>query len=104
MTLLLSICAAISYTVGGICMKYSEGFLRPWPSVGVFGLFALGAAIQTMVTMKNELAISYIVVLGLEAVLALAFGTLIFKEGISGIKLLGFVLVVSGVGFLRSAS
>jgi small multidrug resistance pump len=104
MILLLSFCAAVSYTIGGICMKFSDGFTRPWPSVGVFYLFALGAAIQTFVTTRGELAVSYIVVLGLEAVLALAFGIIIFKEGISPIKLMGFVLVVAGVGFLRSAS
>lgn len=67
----------------------------------VFGLFALGAAIQTQITLKNELAISYIVVLGLEAVLA--FGTLILKERLTVIKCIGFVLVVSGVGFLRAS-
>lgn len=104
MILLLSLCAAVSYTVGGICMKFSDGFSRPWPSVGVFYLFALGAAIQTYVTTRGELAVSYIVVLGLEAILALAFGIFIFKEGLSMIKIFGFALVVAGVGFLRSAS
>jgi multidrug transporter EmrE-like cation transporter len=104
MTLFLSLCAAAAYTLGGICMKLSDGFNRPWPSIGVFYLFALGAAIQTIVTTKNELAVSYIVVLGLEAVLALAFGIFIFKEGVSVLKIAGFMLVIIGVGCLRSAS
>ncbi len=103
MILLLSLCAAIAYTIGGVCMKYSDGFTQPWPSVGVFYLFALGAGIQTFVTTRGELAVSYIVVLGLEAILALLFGTFIFKEGISLIKIVGFSLVIAGVGFLRAA-
>jgi small multidrug resistance pump len=103
MTLLLSLCAAASYTFGGVCMKLSDGFTRPIPSIALFGLFFLGAGLQTLVTQKNELAISYIVVLGLEAVLALAFGVFIFREGLSAFKLIGFALVVCGVGFLRSA-
>jgi small multidrug resistance pump len=103
MTLLLSLCAAASYTFGGVCMKLSEGFTRPLPSIALFMLFLLGASLQTLVTQKSELAISYIVVLGLEAVLALAFGIFIFKEGLSAFKIIGFLLIVSGVGFLRSA-
>ena len=67
MTLFLSLCAAASFTFGGVCMKFSEGFTRPFPSFAVFGLFALGAGLQTMVTSKSELAVSYIVILGLEA-------------------------------------
>ena len=103
MTLLLSLFAAASFTFGGVCMKLSDGFSKPLPTIALFGLFFLGASLQTLVTQKNELAISYIVILGLEAVLALAFGIFIFREGLSALKILGFLLVVSGVGFLRSA-
>jgi small multidrug resistance pump len=103
MTLFLSLLAAISFTFGGVFMKLSDGFNRPFPSFAVFGLFALGAGLQTLVTQKNELAVSYIVILGLEAILALTLGMFIFREGLSALKVIGFVLVVSGVGFLRSA-
>jgi len=51
---------------------------------------------------KAELRVTYIFVVGLEFVLALLFGVLIFKENYSFLKLLGVSLIVAGMIFLRA--
>ena len=48
--------------------------------------------------------ITYVLILGLEAVLAVAFGILFFQEGSSPLKLVGITLVIIGVALLRSGS
>ena len=45
--------AALFFTVGGVFMKLSEGLTKFWPTVIVFALFVIGAALQTL-AMKRE--------------------------------------------------
>jgi multidrug transporter EmrE-like cation transporter len=64
------ILAALFFTVGGIFMKLSEGLTKFWPTMIVFALFVTGAALQTLAMKREDLAVSYLVVVGLEAILA----------------------------------
>jgi small multidrug resistance pump/quaternary ammonium compound-resistance protein SugE len=52
---------------------------------------------------KGDLGVTYIFLLGLESVLALLFGVLIFKENYSFLKLFGVSLIVAGMIFLRAS-
>lgn len=101
MHLILASLAAVSFTVGGIFMKRADG-LQHVPSAAVFLLlFAAGAIIQSQAMRGTELGATYIVVLGLEAGLALAFGTLLFAEPLTLAKGSAVVLIVSGIALLR---
>ena len=103
MPLVLASLAAISFTVGGIFMKRADG-LHNAPAAAVFLLlFAVGAAIQSQAMRGTELGATYIVVLGLEAALALAFGTLLFAEPLTLAKAGAVALIVSGIALLRVA-
>jgi small multidrug resistance pump len=102
MSLLIAITAALSYTIGGILMKLSQGLSVPLPTVGVYVLFLLGATLQTILTNGADLGITYILVLGIEAVMATLFGTYIFQERLTFLNFSGIILVVIGVAFLRS--
>lgn len=102
MYLFIAIIAALSYTVGGICMKFSEGFSHPIPSLLVYLLFLMGASLQIYITHNSHLGITYILVLGLETVCALLFSLLIFKEGYSILSIIGIFLIVLGAAFLRA--
>jgi multidrug transporter EmrE-like cation transporter len=62
--------AAIMYVSGGAFMKYSQGLTRALPTVGLTVLFSAGALIQARAMRHEELGTSYILVLGLEALLA----------------------------------
>ena len=102
MNTILLITAAFSYSVGGYFMKLSDGLTKGGPTTLVFGLFCLGALLQTIAMRHAEMTITYIVVLGLEAIAALVLGLLFLGEGVTLVKLVGVLLVAIGILVLRS--
>ncbi len=101
MYLSLSILAALAYTIGGVFMKKSDGLKHLTPAMLVFLFFFAGAGLQSIAMRKADLGVTYLFVLGLESVLAVAFGALLFQEGISWWKLSGVALIVAGIFFLH---
>ncbi|MEZ4732007.1 MAG: SMR family transporter [Caldilineaceae bacterium] len=102
MNTLLLITAAFSYSVGGYFMKLSDGLTKGGPTVLVFGLFAFGALLQAIAMRQGEMSVSYIVVLGLEAITALLLGLFFLGEGVTLVKLVGIFLVCIGILVLRT--
>jgi len=101
----MAIAAALAFTVGGIFMKYSQGLTQPLPSLAMLGLFALGAALLTLsIDLRGELGPAYLVVLGLEAVLALAFGAMLFGEHANTGRLFGLGLLIVGMILIEGGS
>ena len=100
-TLALYSLAAIMYVTGGVLMKYSQGLTHALPAFGFTALFGAGALIQARAMRNEELGTSYIVVLGLEALLAITYGSLFFGEQISLRAAAGIVLVTIGIVVLR---
>jgi small multidrug resistance pump/quaternary ammonium compound-resistance protein SugE len=102
MHLLISIGAAICFTIGGIFMEFSKGLSQPIPSTFIYISFLAGASLQALATNSSGMGMTYILVLGIEAILAVVFSAFLFREGYSSLKLLGIFLVVVGIVFLRS--
>ncbi len=98
------ILAALLFTVGGIFMKLSEGLTKFWPTMMVFALFVSGAALQTLAMRREDLAATYLVVVGLESILAFLFGVLVFSESCSPLRIAGVFLIAGGILSLRSLS
>lgn len=98
------IMAALFFTVGGVFMKLSDGLTKVWPSMIVFALFAAGAALQTLAMKREDLAITYLVVVGIESVLAFLFGVLLFSESCTPARIAGVLLIAGGIISLRSVS
>jgi multidrug transporter EmrE-like cation transporter len=103
MTFLLLTIVAVCYTAGGIFMKLSHGLTLLLPSLLLFVSVCLGAFIQALVVRHMQLGVTYLVILGLEATLALGGSILIFHEGLSQLKVLGFIFVVGGIGLLQAS-
>ena len=99
--LLLSVAAAGAFALGGVCMKYSEGLTRPLPTALVFILFCAGAAAQTLAMRHAEMGATYILVLGLESILAFTLGVLVFSESATPVRILAVLLVTAGIVLLR---
>lgn len=97
----LLILAAFSYSVGGYFMKLADGLTNFWSTLAVFALFIAGAGMQSIAMRGHDLSITYIVVLGLEAITALGLGVLVLGESLSLLKLIGILLIVGGVALLR---
>jgi multidrug transporter EmrE-like cation transporter len=96
-----SVSAAL-YVAGGTLMKYSQGLTRLLPSVALVVVFGAGALIQAWAMKYEAMGPSYVVVLGLEALLAVVAGSVIFAEQITAKTLCGVVLVAVGIAMLRS--
>jgi multidrug transporter EmrE-like cation transporter len=99
-SLLLALAAGL-YTVGGVFMRKAEGFAHASPAAMVFVCFGAGAALQTLAMRRSELGVACIVVLGLEAGLALLLGMAWLGEAPSPRKLAGLALILAGILALR---
>jgi small multidrug resistance pump/quaternary ammonium compound-resistance protein SugE len=93
--------SAILFTIGGVFMKLSEGLSQPIPSLMVYIFFIAGASIQTVAMRKAALGVTYVVVLGLESVLAILFGVVLFHETLSYINVIGASCIIAGMSFLH---
>ncbi len=100
-TLVLYSMAAIMYVTGGALMKYSQGLTQVLPTLGLTALFSTGALRQARAMRFEQLGSSYVLVLGLEALLAVILGTVLFGEQLSGRAAAGITLVVIGILLLR---
>ncbi len=97
------ILAALFFTVGGVFMKLSDGLTKFWPTLIVFALFLIGAALQTLAMKREDLAVTYLLVVGLESILAFLFGVLVFSESCTPVRVAGVLLITGGIVSLRSA-
>jgi multidrug transporter EmrE-like cation transporter len=100
-SLVLYAIAAALYVAGGTLMKYSQGLTRLLPSVALVAVFSAGALIQAWAMKSEALGPSYVIVLGLEALLAVIAGSIIFAEQVTVKTLCGVMLVVLGIAVLR---
>ena len=98
-----SIGAAISFAVGGLFMKYSDGLTRARSTALMFLLFCIGAALQALAMKRIGMGVIYILVLGIEALVALLLSTFILGESTTTPKILAVVLIVSGMALLQRA-
>lgn len=93
--------AAALYVIGGVFMKHSAGLTRWFPVVGLVVVFATGALVQALAMKQEALGSSYVVVLGLEALLAVLAGYFLFAEQLNARIVSGVALVVAGILLLR---
>lgn len=99
----LAVLAALCFAVGGYFTKLSLGLTARGPTVMMFALFLAGSALQA-VAMRNEpMAVTYVIVLGLEAVTALLLSIWLLQETASAIRFGGIALVVAGIILLRGS-
>ncbi len=102
-TMALYFLAAALYVAGGALMKASRGLTRLLPTVALVIVFSTGALVQARAMRHQQLGSSYVVVLGLEALLAVAAGSVIFGEQVTAKMITGVIFVVLGIVVLRLA-
>lgn len=84
-------------------MKLSNGLSELIPSLLVYIFFIAGASLQTIAMRRSALGVTYVIVLGLESVLAFLFGVVLFQENYSYTNFIGVSLIVAGMGFLQGS-
>jgi multidrug transporter EmrE-like cation transporter len=93
--------ASVCFAVGVIFMKWSDGVSRLGPAAVFFGLFLAGAALQALAMRRVDLGVAYIVVLGLEAVLASVFSAFLLGERWPPERIAAVALIVAGIVLLK---
>ena len=101
MFITLTCLAALSFSIGGYFMKASAGLTEFRPTLLVFVFFIVGATLQTIAMRGQQMVVTYIVVLGLEAISAYCLGVFFMKEVSSVARLTGVALVLAGIVVLR---
>lgn len=82
-------------------MKYSAGLTRAAPSIAVFLLFCAGAACQAIAMKRAEMGIVYVLVLGLEAVVAFLLSIAILGERATVSRGCAVALIIAGIAWLE---
>jgi|SRR6187401_3424261 multidrug transporter EmrE-like cation transporter len=93
--------AAALYVTGGVFMKHSAGLTRWLPTVALVVVFGAGALMQAWAMKREPLGSSYVIVLGLETLLAVLAGYFLFAEQMTIKMISGVVLVILGMVLLR---
>jgi multidrug transporter EmrE-like cation transporter len=93
--------AALSFSIGGYFMKLSAGLTHLCPTILMFAFFSVGTVLQTVAMRGEQMAITYIAVLGFEAISALALSMFLLNESASISKFAGVALVMAGIVLLR---
>lgn len=101
--MLLSV-AIVLEVAGTTCMKLSQGFTRPVPSVAMFVFYGLAFACNTFAVKTLDLSITYAVWSGVGTIATACIGILYFKEAATALKMVSISLIVMGVFGLHSAS
>jgi quaternary ammonium compound-resistance protein SugE len=101
MPLLLLVLASVAYACGGLFMKQSDGASQLPATLIFVALFAGGALLQSIGMKQADMGVSYVFVLGVEAVAAVLLSALVLHESYTPARLAAIALVVVGIVWLR---
>ncbi len=93
--------AIVLEVTGTTCMKLSQGFTRPLPSVLVFVLYMVSFSFMILALKKMELGVAYAIWAGLGTALIALIGIVWFQESASLLKIVSILFIVLGVVGLR---
>lgn len=95
---------AIVFEVAGTtCMKLSEGFAKPLPSVLLAVFYGASFFLLTMVLKKVDVSVAYAIWSGVGVALISVIGIVYFREPMTVTKIVGTVAIIGGVVALNAA-
>ncbi|SMB22610.1 Uncharacterized membrane protein YvaE [Sterolibacterium denitrificans] len=83
--------------VGTTCMKLSEGFTRPLPSIGVFVFYCSSIVSLTMAVRTMEISIAYAIWSAVGVALIAAIGAVFFHEQLTPPRIFFLLVIIVGV-------
>jgi len=101
MAWLLLFVAGLCEVAWAITLKYTEGFTRLWPSVGVFTGGIISVYLLGMASKQLPIGTAYAVWTGIGAVGTALLGIAIFNEPRTALRLGCIALIVAGIIGLR---
>ena len=100
----LLVLAGLLEVAWAIGLKYTEGFTRPIPTLLTLATLAASVWLLSVAMRTLPLGTAYAVWVGIGVVGAAIAGVVMFKEPVSGLKVVSLVLVVAGIVGLKVAS
>ncbi|RYX82410.1 multidrug efflux SMR transporter [bacterium] len=98
----LFLALAICFEVAGTtCMKLSQGFTKPLPSVMLVLCYLTCFAFLTLALKKMDMSTTYAIWAGLGTALIAGVGVVVFHEPISTLKIGAVTLIIGGVAMLQ---
>jgi len=88
----------VAWAVG---LKYTEGFTRPWPTIGTIAAMAISIALLGLALRDLPVGTAYAVWTGIGAVGVALLGMLLFGESASAARLASIALIVAGIVGLK---
>lgn len=89
---------------GTTCMKLSQGFARPVPTVLAFVFYGSCFGVFILSLRKLDISVAYAIWAGLGTALVAVVGMAYFKEPVSAGKLVSLGLIIIGVVSLHLSS
>mgnify|MGYP003576481810 FL=1 len=104
MAWILLLFAGLFEIVWAFLMKASDGFTRPWPTVGTIAFMIVSFGLLSMAMKTLPLGTAYAIWTGIGAVGAFLVGVMVMGEALTPMRIGGVVLIVSGLVVLKLSS
>jgi len=104
MVWLLLTAAIIFEVMGTTAMKLSDGMTKTWPSTWMVVFYCLSFWLLSLTLREIDVGVAYAVWAGLGTALVAVIGAVIFKEPVTGFKVLSLLMIVAGVIGLKLSS
>jgi len=95
------IIGSVAFSIGGAFMRLSEGFTRLWPSVIVATCFVVGAGFLAKAVNRGGLSTTYVIGLGLEALISVGIGLALLGERLTVSQTAGVAILLVGLATLK---
>ena len=92
--LTLSILAEI---VGTLCLKWSQGFSRLWPTTGMIVLYIATFVLLTFACKTLDLGLAYAIWAGVSVAGVALCGVILFHEPMNAYRVIGTTAIIVGV-------
>ena len=92
--LTLSILAEV---VGTLCLKWSQGFARLWPTVGMIVLYIATFVFLTLAAKTLDLGLAYAIWAGVSVAGVAICSAILFHEPMNAYRVIGTAAIIVGV-------
>jgi multidrug transporter EmrE-like cation transporter len=95
------IIGSLAFSIGGAFMRQSDGFTRFWPSVAIAACFVIGSAFLARAVNRGGLSTTFVIGLGIEAVISVGIGLALLGERLTGAQTAGIAIIFVGLVTLK---
>lgn len=96
--------AILFEVIGTTMLKLSNGFTNILPSIGVIIFFGLAFTLIVFALKTVPLSLGYSIWSGVGTAAAGIIGVMMFNEVLSGLNILGLIIIIIGVVVMNTAS